>query len=83
MEIVAVSVLKIFWLIFNGLTSLKLKISSLSFSEKSPSGPTIAHNGLLAFLLISNFFFDEFKSAKISSIFFELRLIKFFNFCEH
>ena len=53
--ITAVSDLSIFFDIVNGTTWESDKINSLSDGEKSPSGPTIAHKGLLAFLEISNF----------------------------
>ena len=45
-EIAAVSALKIFSLILSGVTPSKEKISFLSGSEKSPSGPIIMHIGL-------------------------------------
>ena len=45
-EITAVSDLKIFSLILRDWTPLKERISSLSVSEKSPSGPTIMQTGL-------------------------------------
>ena len=44
-DITAVSDLKIFSLILIGLTPLKERISPLSVSEKSPSGPIIIQTG--------------------------------------
>ena len=76
-EIAAVSDLKIFSLILIGLTLLKERITSLSDSEKSPSGPIIKHIGLFVSFFASNFLFLEFKSVNIKSIVFLFSLKKF------
>ena len=48
----AVSALKIFLFIFKDFTFFRSRISFLSFSEKSPSGPIKMHTGLSLFILI-------------------------------
>ena len=56
-EITAVSERRIFSFNLILSTPLKPKISDLSDSEKSPSGPTIIHNGFLSNFEIDIFFF--------------------------
>ena len=77
-EIAAVSALKIFLLILIGLTPSKERTSSLSNSEKSPSGPIIKHIGLFVSFFVSNFSFSEFKSVNIKSIVFPYFHLKIF-----
>ena len=55
-EITAVSDRNIFSLILIDCTPLYLRISSLSFSEKSPSGPIIIQVGLDVSFLDQSFY---------------------------
>ena len=66
-DITAVSDLKIFSLIFIGCTPLKARISALSASEKSPSGPIMIQTGLSVSFDLSILLLTEFKSVKIKS----------------
>ena len=59
--------LKILSFILSGIIFFCFKIFSLSFDEKSPSGPIKTHNGFL--LLIFIFLFSVFKSPKIIFVF--------------
>ena len=77
-DITAVSDLKIFSLIFIGCTPLKVRIFSLSASEKSPSGPIIIQIGLSVSFDLSILLFSELISVKIKSI--ELVFKKLFKF---
>ena len=64
-EMTAVSDLKIFSLILIAWTPLKDRISFLSASEKSPSGPIIIQTGLSVSFDLSILLLFEFKSVKI------------------
>ena len=65
-DITAVSDLKILSLILSACTPLKERISCLSCSEKSPSGPMIIQTGLSVNFDLSIFLIFEFKSVKIT-----------------
>jgi len=67
-DITAVSDLKILSLIFSACTPLKDRISCLSCSEKSPSGPIMMQIGLSENFVFSIFLLSEFKSVKIKFI---------------
>ena len=78
-DITAVSDLKILSLIFSVCTPLNERISCLSCSEKSPSGPIMIQIGSSENFVFSIFLLSEFKSVKIKFI--ELEFKKLFKFC--
>ena len=77
-DITAVSDLKILSLILIACTPLNERISCLSCSEKSPSGPIMMQIGLFENFVFSIFLLLEFKSVKIKSIEFVFK--NFFKF---
>ena len=67
-DITAVSDLKILSLILSACTPLNERISCLSCSEKSPSGPMMIQIGSSENFVLSILLLFEFKSVKIKSI---------------
>ena len=77
-DITAVSDLKILSLIFSACTPLNERISCLSCSEKSPSGPIMIQIGSSENFVFSIFLLSEFKSVKLNSLNWNLK--NFLNF---